>query len=414
MMPSNQEKSSSFLEFLYNKIPSLSDSESKNKELGQSLKNKKWPTQRSENYLQLPIEDFYKQWRLYPPAILLPFEEIERFLPFKKNSFYLLLEINGQLIASQSILPDSSFFELSVFEDKFSSFNDNVFESLNFLVNGPWGHQGTFKKSLERPFIHLKLFTPDMAHHCVFPRYRFLVSEKVDLSFGEICFVVGKEVDSFASWQSSDWILHQASSLELYEHLESLNSPESMIGNSRHFHLKNKAKVQYSSYKKHSLHWNRQEVYSSLEEESADFNFSSFAHLYGNGKQDIKTFLSHEAEKTFSTQNLYTLLEDSSLGIFSGNVSVASQAQEILATQLNKNVLLNSKARTFNRPQLTVRADNVKCTHGSATGPLQKEELFYLQSRGLSEEKSKEFLLKAIYHQAVNNLSAFWKPLQTI
>src|SRR5690606_36416229 len=67
-------------------------------------------------------------------------------------------------------------------------------------------------------------------------------------------------------------------------------------------------------------------------------------------------------------------------------------AQLIDSKQLNKNLLLSKKAHAFSRPQLEIFADDVKCSHGSTTGQISQEELFYLETRGIKPKRARKLL----------------------
>ena len=80
-------------------------------------------------------------------------------------------------------------------------------------------------------------------------------------------------------------------------------------------------------------------------------------------------------------------------------MTVKKDAQQINSYQLNQNILLDEYATIHSRPQLFIDADDVKCSHGSTTGDLNKEELFYLMSRGLDEITSKKMVLRAFVEE---------------
>src|SRR5690606_5458029 len=86
---------------------------------------------------------------------------------------------------------------------------------------------------------------------------------------------------------------------------------------------------------------------------------------------------------------------DESTGVFNGKVMVRQIAQKINAYQSNKNILLSDKATVNAKPQLEIFADDVKCSHGCTVGRLDEEALFYLKSRGISENSAKSILLHA-------------------
>lgn len=89
------------------------------------------------------------------------------------------------------------------------------------------------------------------------------------------------------------------------------------------------------------------------------------------------------------------IVSDRAHSIFNGKVFVPKTAQLTDATQLNRNLLLSSKARVDTKPELQITADNVKCSHGATVSQLEAEEIFYLRSRGLSEADANQLLIDA-------------------
>ena len=74
------------------------------------------------------------------------------------------------------------------------------------------------------------------------------------------------------------------------------------------------------------------------------------------------------------------------------------------AAQLNRNLLLSSGGRVDTKPQLEIIADNVQCSHGATVSQLDDDEVFYLQSRGLSQEASRNLLIDAFAAEILNKL----------
>jgi Fe-S cluster assembly protein SufD len=93
------------------------------------------------------------------------------------------------------------------------------------------------------------------------------------------------------------------------------------------------------------------------------------------------------------TQQLYKgILSDDSRIVFDGQVKIRKGSDKASSQQLNKNLILGGTAEVDSKPQLQVLADDVKATHGSATGQMSADELFYFQSRGISEMDSRRLL----------------------
>ena len=98
------------------------------------------------------------------------------------------------------------------------------------------------------------------------------------------------------------------------------------------------------------------------------------------------------------------IIDDHGHGIFNGKIFVPKPAQLTNATQLNRNLLLSSKARIDTKPELQITADNVKCSHGATISQLESDELFYLQSRGLSQNDARNLLIDAFATEILDKL----------
>ena len=105
------------------------------------------------------------------------------------------------------------------------------------------------------------------------------------------------------------------------------------------------------------------------------------------------------------TDQLYKCIVDNKAhSVFNGKVYVSQTAQLTNAAQLNRNLLLSSGGRVDTKPQLEIIADNVQCAHGATVSQLDDDELFYLQSRGLSQEASRNLLIDAFGAEIINKL----------
>jgi Fe-S cluster assembly protein SufD len=108
------------------------------------------------------------------------------------------------------------------------------------------------------------------------------------------------------------------------------------------------------------------------------------------------------------------IADDQAHIVFNGKVLVGHGAQLTNASQLNRNLLLSTKARIDAKPELDIVADNVKCAHGATVSQLEADEIFYLQSRGISAEAGQRLLLKAFALEIVEQISLdALKPLLT-
>lgn len=149
----------------------------------------------------------------------------------------------------------------------------------------------------------------------------------------------------------------------------------------------------------------RNNVYVHVDGENAETN------LYGlyltDDKQlvDNHTVIDHKVPNCNSNELYKGVLDGQSIGVFNGKVYVREQAQKINAFQSNGNVLLSDNASMNSKPELEIYADDVKCSHGSTTGQIDEEAVFYLRARGISEKSAKSLLINGFVGEVVDQIS---------
>jgi len=124
-------------------------------------------------------------------------------------------------------------------------------------------------------------------------------------------------------------------------------------------------------------------------------------------KQHVANYVlvDHASPNCTSNQLFKGILDDEATGSFNGKILVRPDAQKIQAYQKNNNILLSSAARMNTKPHLEIYADDVKCSHGATVGQLDYEAMFYLRSRGISEEEARHLLMYAFANEIVSRIS---------
>jgi Fe-S cluster assembly protein SufD len=115
----------------------------------------------------------------------------------------------------------------------------------------------------------------------------------------------------------------------------------------------------------------------------------------GNRHIDSRINVNHAAPDTTSRERYRSILADKSRGVFNGRILVDSVAQKTAAELTNRNLLLNPGAEINTKPELEIYADDVKCAHGSTTGQLDTNSMFYLLSRGIPPNEARNMLVRA-------------------
>ena len=120
---------------------------------------------------------------------------------------------------------------------------------------------------------------------------------------------------------------------------------------------------------------------------------------------EIKTNINHLVENTKSYQLIKSVLEDTSKAVYQGKIFVDSKAQKTDGYQLSKAILLNDNTEFNAKPELEIYADDVKCSHGSASGSLNEDSIFYLMSRGLNYKEAKKLLINGFLLDVVEKIT---------
>ncbi|MFZ4714395.1 MAG: Fe-S cluster assembly protein SufD [Bacteriovoracaceae bacterium] len=139
----------------------------------------------------------------------------------------------------------------------------------------------------------------------------------------------------------------------------------------------------------------RSDIQVALSEPGAAAHVNGLYALKDQQFSDFHTEILHQAPHTESDQLYKGVLDAKSHGVFNGKIVVNKEAQLTRSSQLNKNLLLSKTAHIDTEPQLLIHADDVKCSHGATIGNLDEDQVFYFQSRGISEEKAKKMLSHA-------------------
>ncbi|MEL7123375.1 MAG: Fe-S cluster assembly protein SufD, partial [Bacteroidota bacterium] len=123
----------------------------------------------------------------------------------------------------------------------------------------------------------------------------------------------------------------------------------------------------------------------------------------GNNQQHIdnQTFIDHAYPNCDSNELYKGILTDKAVGVFNGKVMVRQDAQKTNAFQQNSSLVLSDSAKMDTKPQLEIFADDVKCSHGATIGQLEEDSIYYLQTRGLSEERAKSLLQVAFLSEVL-------------
>ena len=136
----------------------------------------------------------------------------------------------------------------------------------------------------------------------------------------------------------------------------------------------------------------------------------ALSNIYGSGVfknrefQDLEVNVNHLEGHTESHLKVKAVVNHKAHHIFTGNLMIPTNCQHVVATQANNNLILKSSARAEAIPKLEVFADDVKCSHGATMGEIADDQLFYLNSRGLSDEEARFMIVEGFLSEIIDLL----------
>jgi Fe-S cluster assembly protein SufD len=141
-----------------------------------------------------------------------------------------------------------------------------------------------------------------------------------------------------------------------------------------------------------------------LDDEYIESHLNGLYLTAGDQVVDNHTVVDHRKPNCNSNELYKGIIDGKSTATFNGKIFVKKDAQKTNAFQSNKNILLSETGTINTKPQLEIYADDVKCSHGSTTGKLDADKIFYLRARGLSTESAKKLLMHAFASEVVNTI----------
>ena len=149
------------------------------------------------------------------------------------------------------------------------------------------------------------------------------------------------------------------------------------------------------------LKFNKIDIECNMKEENSSCNILSALFLNKGEHHEIKTLINHLAPNCKSFQTVKKVLNQDSKGIFQGKIYVKDIAQKTDSYQLSKALMLGENAEFNSKPELEIYADDVKCSHGSASGSIDDDSLHYLMTRGLNRNQAVNLMVKGFLNEIV-------------
>ena len=149
----------------------------------------------------------------------------------------------------------------------------------------------------------------------------------------------------------------------------------------------------------------RNQIHTELKGENIECHLNGINLLKGSQHADSTFTMEHQAPHGHSNQFVRSVLDDQSRCVYQGKVHVFKPAQKTDAYQLSNTLLLSEGAEMDTKPELEIYADDVSCSHGTTTGQLDEDPMFYLRSRGIGADEARALLITAFIGEVLEKIT---------
>lgn len=151
--------------------------------------------------------------------------------------------------------------------------------------------------------------------------------------------------------------------------------------------------------------WVRNDLHVVLDGSNIHAAVNGLYTVQADQHVDNHTVIDHRQPHSLSSQLYKGVLDGNARAVFNGKIFVRDIAQQTNAYQLNRNLLLSPTAEADTKPQLEIFADDVRCTHGATVGPVNPDEIFYLETRGIPRARAVRILSQGFAREAVGRIT---------
>ncbi len=376
-------------------------------ELEELLQNFSWPTPKKENWKYTNISRL-SRLEFWPSEQKAPASLSSSWQDFLKSGFESSFVFwNGQYAPSLSKVSKSDQFQFLQIQNgsKFSKLESaSEFEKVNqLLLNDLYAFEVNAQQKIAQPVAFLFLNSSDVGRPQIHSsRMRILLNEFSEASILEI---------HAGLTEVSDQIENHVCEVTLKDsaHLEH-NFLNVTSHGSNNFFVKKFEQSKASVLK--TLHI---DLGGDLTRTETNVNLNGVAsEAFVNGiylnenKQhtDHQGIIRHVAPETLSHQFFKGILADQSRAVFNAKVRIEQSAPKSTAEQLNKNLLMSNRAEIDSLPRLEIFNDDVKATHGSASGQIDQNQIFYLVSRAISRDQAVRMLVEGYAYEMLDSVDS--------
>ncbi|MCO6426893.1 Fe-S cluster assembly protein SufD [Nitrosomonas communis] len=350
----------------------------------------------------------------YPAARAAPktqFSDISHY--YLEEAIYRLVFVDGQFAPDLSNVANKADAIIGNLSSLITTHGDTIARYLGQLAE----LQNDIFTALNTAFLHDSacIIIPQNVSVTT-PIHLLFISRQKEITSYPRCLVIAESgsnvtiVEDYVTTEQAAYVINSVVEMSLSDTAH-VNHIRIQRDNQQAFHIGNctVALAHASQYRSVSItlgaHISRYNLNVALAGEGAECTVDGLALISGHQLADTHTFIDHAKPHGKSRQLHKCIVDGIAHGVFNGRIMVRPHAQLTDSSQLSRNLLMTNKARIDTKPQLEIFADDVKCAHGATVGQLDKEEIFYLMSRGLSDLTARNLLTYAFGGEVIDRIA---------
>lgn len=375
-----------------------------------------FPTQRDEDWQYTRLIDFLQNHFELSGQTSLNHQDVHCFLPSYPVTKIVFIDgwLNEELSDDLSALPKGVSLESTRDVFEVPGATDRLYEHENLINQEPFGVfnnlfladgfylQVSKNITLELPVFVLYLQTQDGKMSTV--RNHVVLEENSEMTLVERYVTVSASQTPLTAFTNVVSEIEIAPSARMNQVIVQQQNDSGYYFNNQFVFQADQSRFN-SFYAAMGSHTSRHQNHVWMDGERIESRQNSACLATGKQTVDSRTNTQHNQVWGTSQQLHKYVLDDAAVGVFNGMIRVDQQAQKTDGQMDNKNLLLSAAAKMDSKPQLEIYADDVKCSHGSATGQINEDQIFYLQARGIPRPQAIEMITQAFLMEPAEHIS---------
>ena len=317
---------------------------------------------------------------------------------------YSIIILNGHFQQDRSNVPDGVTIRtlLDVFMDDeltdYLNTEENPFVALNTsLMNSGLAIDIADQVQLSRP-IHYQFITTGLKDNIMnHPRLLIRMGKNSSAEFIE-----HYKGDTSSLYWNNCVTISELSENSILNHNRIQEDTGYHVGNME-YHLQKDA-ILNSTIFNQGTELYRGDIRINFYGRNATAKLNGLSLMKDNQHMDTRVIVDHKQPHCNSSQFFKYILDDKASGVFNGRIVVRENSHKTDSKQSNKNLLLSKNASMHSNPQLEIYTDDVRCTHGSSTGQLSEDALYYLRSRGIETAFAQRLMVEGFAAEILTNI----------